>query len=235
MSGTRDFCSNRYKAAAIPGGTAVDIDLALLSVEDPTFWNNVCPIELGTQLPELFTDVMVVGFPRGGRQICMTKGVVSRVTSMSFAIDHFPAPSQLTVQIDAAINPGNSGGPALGSVGDAGSYSNSGGGHIVCLGVATQKDASYNTDNIGYLVPSGTVHRFLKDIEEHGHFRGVPILGFQWTSLENFVLRKRHSLDPNTNDGVLITGIQTYTLGSTLDLLVRGRLVCHESFDFSPS
>lgn len=55
----------------------------------------------------------VVGFPRGGRQVCMTKGVVSRVTSKGFAIDHFPSPSQLAIQIDAAINPGNSGGPAL--------------------------------------------------------------------------------------------------------------------------
>jgi S1-C subfamily serine protease len=43
----------------------------------------------------------------------MTKGVVSRVTSKGFAIDHFPSPSQLAIQIDAAINPGNSGGPAL--------------------------------------------------------------------------------------------------------------------------
>jgi hypothetical protein len=68
-----------------------------------------------TTLPPLHTAerLQVVGFPRGGRQVCMTKGVVSRVTSKGFAIDHFPSPSQLAIQIDAAINPGNSGGPAL--------------------------------------------------------------------------------------------------------------------------
>ena len=49
-----------------------------------------------------------------------------------------------------------------------------------------------------------------QDVSEHGHFRGVPSPGFLWTSLENVVLRKRHSLDPDTNEGVLVTGIQTY-------------------------
>lgn len=39
--------------------SAVDIDLALLEVEDPGFWKNVEPIQLGNVLPELFTDVMV--------------------------------------------------------------------------------------------------------------------------------------------------------------------------------
>jgi S1-C subfamily serine protease len=131
----------------------------------------------------------------------MTKGVVSRVTSKGFAIDHFPSPSQLAIQIDAAINPGNSGGPAL--------YSPKDYAKPVCLGVATQKDTGVATDNIGFLVPAGTVRRFLQDVGEHGDFRGVPSPGFLWTPLENVVLRKRHSLDPDTNEGVLVTGIQT--------------------------
>lgn len=63
--------------------------------------------------------------------MCMTKGVVSRVTSKGFAVDHFPSPAQLAIQIDAAINPGNSGGPAL--------YSPKEHAKPVCLGVATQK------------------------------------------------------------------------------------------------
>ena len=32
----------------------------------------------------------------------------------------------------------------------------------VCLGVATQKDTGIATDNIGFLVPAGTVRRFLQ-------------------------------------------------------------------------
>lgn len=49
--------TKKYKATVLC--FAVDIDLALLEVEDAGFWKNVEPIELGTVLPELFTDVMV--------------------------------------------------------------------------------------------------------------------------------------------------------------------------------
>ena len=44
-----------------------------------------------------------MGFPTGGTQISVTRGVVSRIDVDGHSV--------LRIQIDAAINPGNSGGP----------------------------------------------------------------------------------------------------------------------------
>ena len=52
----------------------------------------LCPI-----LPRLYENVTYVGFPRGGQQISVTRGVVSRVDVNSHGV--------LRIQIDAAINP----------------------------------------------------------------------------------------------------------------------------------
>ena len=54
--------------------------------------------------------MVVVGFPTGGDNLCVTAGVVSRVDVHEYA---HPGFSLLCVQIDAAVNAGNSGGPAL--------------------------------------------------------------------------------------------------------------------------
>ena len=94
----------------MPGSFSVDLDLALLSVDKPGFWEGISPLPFSPHLPELFSDTMVIGFPVGGRQVCLTKGIVSRITTARFSIDGFPSPELLAVQTDAAINPGNSGG-----------------------------------------------------------------------------------------------------------------------------
>ena len=65
--------------------------------------NNVTKLlTLSTGLPKLDENVTCVGFPQGGTQISVTRGVVSRIDVDSQYV--------LRIQIDAAINPGNSGG-----------------------------------------------------------------------------------------------------------------------------
>ena len=59
----------------------------------------------------------------------------------------------------------------------------------VC-GVATRKLTGHLYDNVGYLIPSSTVLRFLKDIEARGEFRGVVGKGFSWSPLENPAMRE---------------------------------------------
>lgn len=59
-------------------------------------------LTLSTGLPKLDENVTCVGFPQGGTQISVTRGVVSRIDVDSQYV--------LRIQIDAAINPGNSGG-----------------------------------------------------------------------------------------------------------------------------
>ena len=78
-----------------------------------------------------------MGYPTGGDNLCVTKGVVSRV-------DYEDCPDawrcRLVIQIDAAVNPGNSGGPALQQDGR-------------CVGVAYQSLKDGSTENIGFIIP----------------------------------------------------------------------------------
>lgn len=59
-------------------------------------------LTLEKALPSLDSNVTCVGFPMGGKQISVTRGVISRIDVDTLNV--------LRIQIDAAINPGNSGG-----------------------------------------------------------------------------------------------------------------------------
>jgi hypothetical protein len=53
-------------------------DIAMLTVDDDEFWADMVPLEING-LPAMQESVMVVGFPTGGDNVCVTKGVVSRI------------------------------------------------------------------------------------------------------------------------------------------------------------
>ena len=55
-----------------------------LGVADETFWEDLCPLEFG-KIPALEEDVVCVGFPTGGDNISVTRGVVSRVEIQRYA------------------------------------------------------------------------------------------------------------------------------------------------------
>ncbi len=55
-------------------------------------------------LPWLDSNVTAVGYPTGGEQVCVTRGVVSRI-DVGECVRY--GGRLLCVQIDAAINPGN--------------------------------------------------------------------------------------------------------------------------------
>ncbi|MCK5680859.1 trypsin-like peptidase domain-containing protein, partial [bacterium] len=84
-----------------------EADLALLQVEEETFFNNTTPLKLGG-LPYLLDEVLVYGFPEGGEGLSVTKGIISRIEITLYIHNYLPL---LGLQIDAAINSGNSGGP----------------------------------------------------------------------------------------------------------------------------
>jgi len=127
---------------------SLPLDLAVLRVSDASFFDGKVPLSLVQtgygHLPHLDDNVTAVGFPTGGDQISVTRGVVSRITHSS---------SLLRIQIDAAINSGNSGGPVFNSAGKV-------------VGVATSvlKGAS----NIGYIIPAMLVHLFFEGVEATG-------------------------------------------------------------------
>lgn len=168
---------------------AYDCDLALLTVEDSSFFTDTTPLELG-DLPKMRDTVTVVGYPEGGGQISFTQGVISRVevTLYSQSLRQL-----LTVQIDAAINPGNSGGPVVQE------------GKLV--GIAMQ--VIQNSQSIGYMIPAPIISHFLKDLED-GKYNGFPVLGIDFNNTENPTLRSLLGLK-DEEGGILITRILPFS------------------------
>ena len=158
-------------------------DLAILSVEDKSFFEGSHPLEFGT-LPKIQQKIVVCGFPTGGDTLSVTTGIVSRIEHQRYA---HSGETFLAIQVDAAINPGNSGGPALTD------------GKIV--GVVMQQRR--NSQNIGYLVPINMIAHFLKDMLD-GKYDGFPDIGIVTQSLESVALRAMYNLDENVT-GQLVT------------------------------
>ncbi|MEQ9366930.1 MAG: serine protease, partial [Leptospirales bacterium] len=75
---------------------AHDCDLAMLVVEDPAFFEDSTPLEIGPT-PALNTSVEVIGFPIGGDRVSITRGVVSRMGMDTYS--HSQIDSHLTLQV----------------------------------------------------------------------------------------------------------------------------------------
>jgi len=166
---------------------APGIDLAILKLEDESFFDTHPPLARAQKLPGVKDSVMVYGFPTGGTSLSITKGIVSRI---EFSMYNFPV-SGLRVQIDAAINPGNSGGPAL--AGDE------------MIGLAFSRLGG--ADNIGYIIPNEEVDLFLKDIAD-GHYDGKPAMYDSLQTFENPALRAWLKL-PKTVEGIIVQQTDT--------------------------
>lgn len=181
----REGNPNRYPARVLY--VAHEVDLALLTVDDPTFFSGVEPLQL-SELPELQQVVLVYGFPTGGNALSITKGVISRIEHQmySYSLKEF-----LMVQIDAAINPGNSGGPAI--------VDNK------VVGIAVQ--SLKNAQNIGYIIPTPIINHVLKDLAD-GRYDGFPVLGVSLQDLSNPDLKERYGLSENQH-GALVTRINS--------------------------
>ena len=165
---------------------AHDCDLALLEVEDFTDFEKLPVFSFG-DVPQLESQVRVIGYPIGGERLSVTRGVVSRIDFSSYS--HSRADQHLIVQIDAAINPGNSGGPVVQD------------GKVV--GVAFQ--GLRQADNTGYIIPTPVIRRFLKDIED-GHYDHYVDLGVATFPLFNPAMR-RALKQPDNGIGVLVTDV----------------------------
>ncbi|RXK54935.1 serine protease [Oleiharenicola lentus] len=161
---------------------APGIDLAVLKLEDESFFANRPPLPRSRTVPSVKDTVMVYGFPTGGSNLSITKGIVSRI---EFALYNYPV-GGLRIQIDAAINPGNSGGPALS--GDQ------------MIGLAFSRLGG--ADNIGYIIPCEEIDLFLQDITD-GRYDGKPAMFDQLQTLENPALRAYLGLDKST-EGIVV-------------------------------
>src|SRR6478609_393439 len=167
---------------------AHDCDLAIVHVKDTSFFANATPLQLGG-IPEIETTVSVFGYPIGGERLSVTRGVVSRVDFQAYS--HSVIDSHLTIQIDAAINPGNSGGPVMQE------------GKVV--GVAFQGFSGDVAQNVGYMIPTPVIKRFLKDVEDGRYDRYMDLSIGIFNTL-NPAMRKALNL-PNDDRGVLVTSV----------------------------
>ena len=173
------------KTVAEVVGYGETCDLALLSVEDSTFFDGAKPIPIG-ELPSLGDPVTVLGFPIGGEHLSITEGVVSRIELTTYVQNER---NLLSVQIDAAINAGNSGGPVIFD------------GKLVGVAFQSLEEA----ENIGYVIPTPVVEHFLRDVESPP-YEGFPELGLTVQQLESSAHRKYLGL-PRSRRGVLVTQV----------------------------
>jgi hypothetical protein len=125
---------------------------------------------------------MAYGYPTGGSNLSITKGIVSRVEFTGYS----SSTSGLRIQIDAAINSGNSGGPAVSA--------------DKMIGVAFSRLGG--AQSIGYIIPNEEVELFLADVKD-GRYDGKPAMFENMQTLENPALRAYLKLD-KTVEGVVV-------------------------------
>lgn len=152
-------------------------DLALLTVEDETFWDGVPAVTLQEDVPALDDTVIAVGYPLGAKSVTVTRGVVSNVMMKDLSLEN-RNPQQLCVQIDAAINPGNSGGPVF----------NVNTSEVVGVAFA----GNDNAEGHGFIIPVPVMRFFIENFKRAGHpnFGLLPELGIGTDDLVNPMMRK---------------------------------------------
>ena len=190
------------KLAAKVEAMAPGIDLAVLKLDDESFFDAHPALAVDSKTPSLQQTISVYGYPEGGTELSITRGIVSRV---EFA-DYYLLTQGLRIQVDAAINPGNSGGPAVSN------------GRLI--GIAFGK--LQRSDNIGYIIPMEEIELFLADVRD-GHYDGKPVLHIDVQNLENDALRAKFKLD-KTVTGVLVRRVRDKDASYPLhvdDIIIR--------------
>jgi len=190
------------KLSAKVEAIAPGIDLAVLKLDDESFFDAHPALPVNPRVPSLQQTIFAYGYPEGGSELSITRGIVSRV---EFA-EYYLSTEGLRIQVDAAINPGNSGGPALAN------------GQMI--GIVFSK--LQRSDNIGYIIPMEEIELFLKDIQD-GRYDGKPILDIHVQNLENDALRAKLKLEKKAT-GVVVRRVYNHDASDPLhvgDVITR--------------
>lgn len=164
-----------------------DCDLALLEVKDPSFAENTNSLSFADGLPNLGTDVLMLGFPNGNENLSVEKGSILRLEKNRYSYSGLDFRNVL--KVSANIQPGNSGGPAIQD------------GKVVGLVFQISKVEK----GIAYLIPNDIIQHFLKDIVD-GNYDGFPNLGFTFQSGNPRSLKQAMKVPPSES-GVFVNRV----------------------------
>ena len=149
--------SNSVSATAKLVGEDALTDLALLKVDK----DSLPYVKLGdSSKTRVGETAIAIGNPLGYFQQTVTVGSISakdrqvRISQSQYAYTY--------IQTDAAINSGNSGGPLVNLRGEV-------------IGINSAKVSNTGVEGIGFAIPSNTVKRVVKDLQEYGRVRRPQI------------------------------------------------------------
>ena len=159
------------------------IDLAVIRLEDESFFEKRTPVMRTEALPEVKDTVLVYGYPQGGSTLSVTKGIVSRIELAGIRGRRPRAcafrSTRRSIRVTAAgrlLVDGKMVGLIFSKLGQA--------------------------DNIGYIIPSEEIDLFLKDVAD-GNYDGKPAIHESLQTLENDALRAFLKLDKKTQGMVV--------------------------------
>ena len=188
--------SEKYEADVV--AIARGIDLAIIELEDESFFDSHPPAELSAELPRIGSMVHAIGYPMGGDALSVTAGILSRIEYT----DYNQGTLGLRMQVDTPLNPGNSGGPVFVDNKVIG---------IVFSGIPS-------AENIGYVIPTDEINMFLADVED-GSYEGNPRIFAHLQTAENPAIRKRLGLESD-DTGLIVTTADEDSVLKAWDVIV---------------
>ncbi|MCS5712647.1 trypsin-like peptidase domain-containing protein [Candidatus Berkiella aquae] len=180
-----ELANDSIKYAAKLMAVNHECDLAMLEVEDESFWQKAKSLEIG-ETPTQLQKIAVHGFPIGGEGYCITTGKVSRIENDWYAHGE---QMLLSTQVSAPINPGNSGGAAVDKENKV-------------VGVVHQ--SLTRGQNIGYMIPANILKHFIEQVRTNN--MGFPSLNLDIQKMENRFLREKYGMKEHQT-GIVIRSI----------------------------
>lgn len=120
---------------------------------------------------ELLNEVYAVGYPYNGKQISITKGIVSGITKDEYDDREY-------IQTDAAFNPGNSGGPLMDECGA-----------VVGLNTMT----IWDSENMGFATKSAQVEGWIAEMLENNKYASPEELAIGYPSDQTEVVAQYYN------------------------------------------